>query len=67
MQAGQQAERCGGADETPQLSSWNIDFAIILSLWTSPEDHGCQKNWRGGATLSSASRQNVWCRQVPRL
>jgi hypothetical protein len=67
MQAGQQAERCGGAGETPPLSSWNIDFTIILSLWTSPEDHGCQKYWRSGATLNSASRQNVWCGQVPRL
>jgi len=49
-----------------RLSGWNVDFTIILSIWTSEEDQGCLANWRGGATLSSARRQDVRSRQVQR-
>ena len=41
----------GDADETLRLSGWNVDFTLILSLWTSMEDRGCLANWRGGAML----------------
>jgi len=47
-----------------RLSSWNVDFTIILSFWTSQEDQGCLANWRRGAMLSSASRQDVGSRQI---
>ncbi len=40
-----------------RLSGWNVDFTIILSLWTSQEDQGCPAHWRSGATPSSARRQ----------
>jgi hypothetical protein len=32
MQAGQQAEPYGGAEELPQLGGWNIDVTVIFSL-----------------------------------
>jgi hypothetical protein len=49
------------------LSGWKIDFTIILSFSTSEEAQGYLASWRGGATLSSASRQDVGRRQIQRL
>ena len=49
-----------------RLSSWYVDFTIILVFWTSDENQGCQASWRGGATLGSASRQDVRSCQVQR-
>jgi len=67
LQARQQAECCETRMKRLQLSGWDVDSTIILSLWTSQEDQGCLANWRGGATSSSASRQNAGRRHIQRL
>lgn len=67
LQVRQQAKRCTDADAALRLSGWNVDFTFILVFWISQEDQGGHANWRGGATMSSANRQDVRRRQIRRL